>query len=581
MLQQVIDPSDPVYEFDGFTLDPSRRSLSRHGQDVALGSRALELLVALVERAGDVLNRDYLTARVWPRTVVEESSLRVHMAALRRALGDGPQARRCIVTVAGRGYSFVADVTLRPRASPPVPSAPSTHGAQLPPLPTALLGRDSAFATLARLLQGHRLVTVVGPGGVGKTSLALHGTATGGHAPRFVDLASAACEADVVQSLAAAVGAPPSANSWATTLSLLRPSAGLLIVDGCEQMIDTAARLIGALLVQAPELRLLATSQEPLNVEGEQVYRLQALELPASRHTSIDAALQSTAVRLLVERARASGNDVVFEDADAADLCELARQLDGLPLALELGAARVRALGLKNMLGRLEDLNTFLTRGRRTALPRHRSLDATIGRSCELLSEAERRVLHALSAFPGSFSLASAVRVAASAGARDGGIEEMVLRLVEKSLVLASASAPQAGFVTDARRYHLANTTRRHAARQLRASGGEAGRVNARHALDVLRRLDAPPCDRDPASATVGDQRPCVEELRQALRWCFSGADGADERLGARILRSGRALVREQGLEDGFQAFIERARALSDGADLAGFRTSERAQLAQ
>ncbi|HEY4081501.1 MAG TPA: winged helix-turn-helix domain-containing protein [Burkholderiaceae bacterium] len=483
----VADPIDHVYVFDGFTLDPSRRSLVREDQGIALGSRALELLIALLEQAGEVLSRDHLTSRVWPRTVVEESSLRVHMAALRRALGDGQEGRRYIATIPGRGYGFVAEVRRRSRNVTVHQAAEALPGIQpadaQPQRHARLIGRDRALSALTRLLEANRLVTVVGPGGVGKSSVALHWAEIREQPPCIVDLAKATGEAEVLQSLATALDVAAS-TGWASMVSVLRESPRLLVMDGCEHVIDVAARLAHALLAEVPELQLLATSREPLNVDGEHVYRLEALDLPAKSPRSLDEALEAPALSLLIERARASGNDVDFDDADAAALCELARQLDGLPLALELGAARIRALGLKGMLSRLEDLHGLLNRGRRTALPRHRSLEAAIGWSYELLDETERSVLRALSAFPGTFSLSNAAAVVGAIAAC-GSIEEQVLRLVEKSLVLAVPTALQAGSVGDCTCYRLANTTRRYAALQLQSNGDEAARVLARHALEL------------------------------------------------------------------------------------------------
>ena len=451
------DSNDLVYAFDGFTLDPSRRVLARDGDEVALGSRALDLLITLVEQAGEILSRDHLTSRVWPRTVVEESSLRVHMAALRRALGDGQDGRRYVATVPGRGYGFVAAVSRRPRRATTHESAALAPLSQIGKLP-ALLGREAGLLALTRLLHANRLVTLVGPGGVGKSSLALHWAETVAMPVCVIDLAGVSSEGEVMQRLLDAQEASA--------------TQGLLILDNCEHVIDASARFVEALLTERPELRLLVTTREPLHVAGEHVLRLEPLALPVKRPVSLAEALEAPAVRLLAERARATGNDVVFTEADAAALSELARQLDGLPLALELGAARVRALGLKGLLHRVDELNGLLTRGRRTALPRHRSVEANIAWSCGLLDEAERRALAALSVFTARFSLASAAAVVASApGGEDAG-EELVLQLVEKSLVLALPNAA----------YRLPNTVRRHAAAQLRAEAAETRRVQARHA---------------------------------------------------------------------------------------------------
>ena len=352
----------------------------------------------------------------------------------------------------------------------------------------------------------------------------------------------------------------PADEAWPWLLASLQRDPGLLILDNCEHVIDVAAHVVDLLLAHAPQLRVLATSREPLNVEGEHVYRLGALMLPQEIPVCIEDALEGPALRLLIERARASGNDVDFEDEEAAALYELARQLDGLPLALELAAARIRALGLKGMLARLDDLPKLLTRGRRTALPRHRSLNASMEWSYELLDDAERRVLRALSVFPGSFSLTSAAAVAAHEGLPSSITEGLVLRLVEKSLVLAIPEESPNGPACDGTCYRLMHTKRRHAAQLLRASADneESEQVHARHAQDLLRRLALlTSAERTPAQPLAADPAPTVDELLQALRWCACADDPARAALGARLLETGLPLIRDCGRHEEFQSAIE------------------------
>jgi len=479
-----------VYVFDGFVLDPYRRSLA-HGEDeIALGSRALEILIALIERAGEVVGRDELVARVWPRTIVEESSLRVHVSALRRALGDG---RRYIANVPGRGYGFFAEVALRPRMGGlPEPAAlPPTGEADRPgllPVSTSLWGRDTAKAAVERLMGAHRLVTVVGPGGVGKTSLAAQlAAASAGASVYLVDLAAAGDAGTAAQCLARAIGIDP--ERAASALGALRGAACLIVLDNCEHLADTVAHLAQDLLATAPGVCLLVTSREPLNIDGECVYRLDPLALPEGRVQTLAELTRWAGVRLFVERVRASGHDLDLGDADAPDLAELCRQLDGLPLVLELAAARVGALGLRGLLARIDELPSLLTRGRRSAQPRHRSLQALIDSSYGLLAEPERRALRALSVFPGPFSLTQAgALIGRGDDATRHADEELVLRLVEKSLVLA-APVEDDGIDADGTCYRLLHTTRRYAAARLHeAAEEEAVGVAERHAR-LCRRL--------------------------------------------------------------------------------------------
>lgn len=476
-----------VYLFDGYTLDPQRRSLLKGTAEVALGSRALELLIALVENAGGVLTRAQLVSRVWPTTVVEDSSLRVHVAALRRAIeGDRPEPRR-IVNLPGRGYSFVGPVSrqLREHAAPALAAARQA-AMPLPPRLPALLGREHPLAAIESLLRRHRIITIAGPGGIGKTSVAQHllarqSKAFDGHAFR-VDLSRAGPDAAVAQVVADALGQPVP-----DFLRGFGASPLLLVLDTCEHVVEDTAAFVEDLAARAPHVHLVCTSREPLHVSGERVVRLEALANAPDTATTLAQALGFAAVALFVERARAASDTVVFDDGDVPQLRTLCDLLDGVPLALELAAARIDTLGLQGLVERPDDLLDVLTRGRRTAAARHGTLRAAVDWSHALLNDEERRVFCMLSLFDGSFSL---TRAAGVAGAARGAtaVEEVVLALVDKSLLW---TCPQANRSDDGTSFRMPGLLRCYG-RQRLDDLPDAALARARHAQEMLRGVPAP-----------------------------------------------------------------------------------------
>ena len=479
--------------FGPFRFFPARQLLLEGETPVRLGSRALEILVALVERPGELVSKDELMARVWPNTVVEESNLKVNVAALRRALGEGQSGRRYIATVSGRGYRFVAPVE---RAEPGTPSVLQSSTTKrlhdLPASSTRTIGRADTIHTLLRLLQRHRLVTIVGPGGIGKTTVALAAAealiAAYEQRVRFIDLAPLQDPHFVPSAVASALGlATHSGDALPALIGYLREEQTLVVLDNCEHVIEAVASLAEQITSGAPGVHILATSREPLRVKGEQVHHLLPLEIPPnSCELTAAEALVFPAVQLFVERAAESLEGFELNDTDAPVVADICRKLEGIALAIELAATRIDALGARELSALLDDRFRLLKQGRRTAVSRHRTLAATLDWSYELLPEDERVVLRRLAVFAGAFTLESASAVARGTGIAAPEVVQGVANLVEKSLVSADVSGAVA-------QYRLLDTTRAYALQKLSASGELEAfvRRHAEHYRHLLDRAEA------------------------------------------------------------------------------------------
>jgi predicted ATPase/DNA-binding winged helix-turn-helix (wHTH) protein len=480
---------------------------------VPIGSRALDILIALVERPGEVITKRELLARAWPDLVVEESNLRVQIAALRKALTEGQDEARYIVNVAGRGYSFVASL-----AGATAAPAPSWIGAP-PRRPARIIGREPDINAVGELLAEHRFVTVHGPGGVGKTTLGLAVASQQAHAVGdgvcFVDLSLNTGIHTVADALASALGLVVRARDpTANVIEFIRNRDMLLVLDSCEAMIDAAAALAESVVHEAPGVLMLATSREPLRARGEHVYRLAPLtpppEGPAPNASEL---LAFPAAQLFCERAVEGGYRAALGDADAAIVGDICRRVDGNPLALELVASRVSAYGLRQTADLLDSHMRLAWRGRRTAPPRHQTLKAMLDWSYALIGEPERDLLRRLSVLVGAFSPDDARGVAGA------GVElvEILDQLVLKSLVTADVSAQPA-------RYRLLDTTREYARAKLVESGaaGETSRRHARYYLDQrTRSTEHAPVPLEHAA-----------NIRAALDWAFSGVGDPEIGLG-------------------------------------------------
>jgi predicted ATPase/DNA-binding winged helix-turn-helix (wHTH) protein len=516
-------PAERAIAFGPFRLLPTRRLLLQGGERVHLGSRALEILLALVERHGELVSKSELMARVWPDTFVEEGNLKVQVAGLRRALGDSRGSNCYLATVPGRGYRFVAPVSVADEISLPR-AAEATH--ELPAPVAAMIDRADSVGAIAAQFPHQRLITIVGPGGIGKTTVAL-AVARGlidryEHGVRFIDLASVVdprlMPDAFVTGLGLAIGAETSLPGLIARLADRRM---LLVLDNCEHIIEAAATLVSGLLNGAPDLQILATSREPLRTEGEHVHRLPPLAIPpASPRLPAAEALRFPAVQLFVERAAATSSTFTFGDKEAPLVADICRRLDGIPLAIELAAARVDALGVWSLAGHLHEPLQLLTGGRRSAPPRHHSLRAMLDWGHDLLPEAERVVLRRFAIFAGPFTLEAASAVAASAEISAAEVVECVANLVVKSFIAAEVG----GTIPC---YRLLRTTRAYALERL-LECGELERVRCHYAEWVQTPARPTEAERDTLStdrlAICGRQ---IAGIGVAQDWTFAPTDAS------------------------------------------------------
>ena len=493
-----------------------------------VGSRALDLMIALVERPGELVGKDELIARAWRDTFVEEGNLKFQVSALRRALGDGRGGRRYIATSPGQGYRFVAPVSVaQAPAAAALPAAPTRQNHNLPQQLTRLIGRADAVSRIVARLQRHRMLSIVGPGGIGKTSIAIAAAETlintYEHGVWFVDLAPLADARLVPSAVAQVLGFEIRSDDPVPGLvGALRDRRLVLVLDNCEHVIEAAATLAVAILRGAADVHILATSREPLRAEGEHVQRLPPLSSGfPSDHLGAAEALAFPAVELFVERAAECLGEFELTDENAPIVAEICRKLDGIPLAIELAAARVESFGVRGLATHLDDRFRLLTSGRRSGPPRHRTLRAALDWSYEVLSEPERAVLRRLGIFMGGFTLDAACAVVANPGLLKGDVIDTVAELAEKSLAVVETTETEP-------RVRLLETTRAYALERL-AESGEREAVARRHAeyyRNLFERAEGEAAAR-PTGEWLADYAPEIDNLRAALDWAFSPDGGA------------------------------------------------------
>lgn len=528
-------PVDGCWRFGGFVLWAAQRRLERHGQPVRMGFRTFELLLQLLLRAGEVVDKHALLATAWAGVVVEETSVRTHMSLLRKALGEPAAGDGCaewITSIPLRGYRFNGRVRFESAApaGAAVSAAPATTPpfAALPVRLTRLVGREVDLQRIDAALDSARLVTLVGTGGIGKTSAAIHAAQALARQQAmpvaFADLSPLSAGEHVLSTVARALGvASDMADPQQAIVQRLAGLDLLLLVDNCEQVVESVAPLMASLLAALPGLRVLATSREALRVEGERVLRLSPLPVPPpapdTEALTLDDALRAPAVQLLVERSAAAGAGA-FHASDGALLATVSRQTDGIPLAIELVAARLGVQPLADLALQLDDHMRMVKLDKRAVQPRQRTLAATLAWSTALLSDTELQLFRRLSVFRGRFDVASALGVARGDLDPDLAFEALI-SLANQSLLAfdsTDAIAP----------YRLLLTTRAYAATLL-AGDAERERLQQRHAQCMLGLMQAATADLQTLNERAWAERYAfrLDDVRCALDFCLRGQPDA------------------------------------------------------
>jgi predicted ATPase/DNA-binding winged helix-turn-helix (wHTH) protein len=515
--------SGKVLSFGPFELSIGSRLLTNGTTIVPLGARAMDLLIVLVEQPNRIVSRRTLIERVWPERGADQVSLRVQISALRKALARSDPSRRYVANVPGRGYRFTVPIS---SSSPAV----ELEGASRSTLPTRLarmVGRKNTIATIEAKLAAQRFVTIVGPGGIGKTTVAVavahEMCSVFNSRVRFVDVGSLGSAPLVAPALAASFGLVIQTDDVVPALvDRLLDAPTLLVLDGCEHVIDGVSTLAEKLSQRVPTLHLLATSREAMRVEGESVYELPALACPPDNaEASAKDVLQYPAVRLLVDRVRAVRGHFELTDNDAPLAAAICRRLDGIALAIELVAGRVDVYGLSRTASLLDDGLNLSWVGRRTAKPSHRTLDATLEWSYGLLDEAERLVLSRLAVFSGGFTFEAAVTVAADERIDESQVSDCIWELRSKSMIAVRGHES---------RLRLLDITRTFAAQRL-GEIQEQDLFRRRHALyfsDLFRQGARTEVSGWPKALAVE-----VDNLRAAMNWAYS-VEG-DARIGVEL----------------------------------------------
>ena len=511
---------DSVIRFGPFEFRPWQRALLRHSQPVQLGSRALEILLVLIENAGRLVGKNDLIARVWPNVHIDEVALRVHIAALRKVLNDGRPTARDLLNIPGQGYQFVTPITLTSAAGAPPKEPVQPRQIRNVPAPlTRVIGRENDVERITALLQASRCITITGTGGIGKTTTAL---VVGRRlVPRFrdgvcfVDLAPLSDGAHAIDAIAAALGAAGNGSMSARKLAeLLGEQNMLLIIDNCEHVAAEVAHIVETLVAATEEVSVLITTRASLRIPAERRYRLPPLKTPSqTKDLTAAEAMTFPAVELFVERAAVTLDRFVLDDENAPIVAAICSQLDGLALAIELAAMRTDSLGVAAIAAMLEQRFHLLGLSRRGVSARHSSLLATLDWSYGMLGPQQRVLLHRIAAFVGRFTFEDALAVARDGSFQTADVIECLADLVDSSILMVDLSSATAF-------YRLYETMREYAQRKI-VEAGELADTRRRHAeyiATLFAHGDAEAEQREPADWRQAYCR-YIDDVRAALDW--------------------------------------------------------------
>jgi len=484
------------------TISLEMREVYLEDRLLQVGSRAFDILELLIRAEGKTVTKDEILRHVWPNSVVEENNIHVQLSALRKIFGDDKQAIR---TISGRGYRLAIPVEA---CEPDVPTGAAqprpevaAHRHGLPVCHAPLIGRDDAVTDIVRAVNVTPIVTLLGPGGVGKTQLAIMAAksiaVTANREVCFVALDDVAAAHGVVAAIADALGVAQHSEAigLADVAAVVRGRRLLILLDTCEHVIESVATVCERLVEASAELRILSTSREPLRTRNEKFYWVTPLDTP-----QVDASLPSIlacgSVRMFLAQLTALGIPVEHDRVSVDMVATICRRLDGVPLALELAAARAAVFGIHKLLSELDDRFQFLKGGRRTAPPRQQTLEASLDWGYRLLNTTERRVLHRLGIFPGRFSLDAACTAIACQRLSCSEVTEAIVGLTSRCFVMTT-------FDNKAREYFLLETTRDYAIRKLYESDDTGKALGER--TGVQAPADEPSHGRARTAARAGD----------------------------------------------------------------------------
>ncbi|MER9829825.1 helix-turn-helix transcriptional regulator [Mesorhizobium sp. M0134] len=559
-----------VISFGPFSLVIGERLLTKNGKPIELGARTFDTLAALLSHPNEVISKRDLMAKIWPDVTVDEGSLRFHIAAVRKTLDDGMSDARYIATVAGRGYSFIAPTSVSADmvGNSAKIALPFDVANFLPARLLGMVGREDGLLAVSNELATSRFVTIVGPGGVGKTTVAVAVAhelleAFAG-AVLFVDLGMLKDPEMVPGFLASLLGlAVQTSDPTLGVIAHLRDKRILLVLDNCEHVIEATATLAARIFLAAPQVHILATSREGLRVDGEQVHRLSSLAFPPEDpQLTAATALTFPAIQLFVDRVAAGGARLDLSDSEAAIVASICRRLDGMSLAIELAAGRVAGYGLQQTAQLLDQHLTLLWPGKRTAPPRQKTLRATLDWSFELLPELERLVLRRLAVFVGHFNLEAARAIVTSETVDEAMVLIAIDSLVSKSMVAITLVGTMV-------RYRLLDVTRTYAL-EIKIDDTELRDLAARHAIYYQQLLERTGADWQSRTNTPEGTSNLsdLNNVRVALEWCFGV--GGDSVIGCQLASAAAPVFLGMSLLAECHRWCERAIFALDSSKRAG-----------